>query len=100
MRNILITVAILLGLYVGHDVATDFCTEVYMNLAEEHFVATVEDLLPEEAIRGLGELPINPVEMAVSAKLDEIYPEVVVECRRPSKQFYAIRVRLGWDEGA
>ena len=100
MRNILLTIAILLGLYVGHDVATDMCTEVYMNLAEEHLFATVESFLPEEATSEIGELPIDLIEMVVSAKLDELYPELVSECRRPSKQFHAIRVRLGWDDGA
>jgi len=46
----------------------------------------VKSFLPDD----LGELPFDLVEMTVSAKLDEVYPEVVAECRRPTVQFRTI----------
>ena len=86
MRNILVTIGVLVGLYVAHDLATQNCIEILMDANAEHFDAIAESFFPEE----LGELPFDPVEMAVSAKLDEVYPEVVAECRRPAVQLRAI----------
>jgi hypothetical protein len=86
MRNILVTIGVLVGLYVAHDLATQKCIEILMDANAEHFTATVQSFFPEE----LGELPFDLVEMTVSAKLDEVYPEVVAECRRPTVQFRAI----------
>jgi hypothetical protein len=91
VRNILITIAVLAGLYVGHDLATDMCVDAYMEFAEDEMRTNADALFPDGTAIDLGAVQFDPIEVAISARLDELYPDVVSECRRPSRQIETIQ---------